>query len=95
MESADEIEEISFGGNKEDLERNQQMVDNDETDILDSWYSKKDNEKDVKHFKEIEDFDMFDLPLEPGTIKSREMLTDWEDRYYKLLDVLNTFRKEK
>ena len=90
-----EVNIDGFGGTEEDLERNQQMVDGGDTDILDNWYSKRDETKDVKHFKEIDDIDLYKTPLSPETPESREMLVDWEDRYYKILDVLNTFKKEK
>ena len=41
-----EAVEMSFGGSLEDLERNQKMIDEDETDTLDRWYSSSDKSWD-------------------------------------------------
>jgi len=49
---------------------------------------------DLRHKADFSE-DFFKTPLEPGTAKSLSELEEWKQRYFGILEILNTFKENK
>ena len=79
-------EETSFGGTTADIERNQKMVDENNTETLDRWYA------GAQDANEAFSKDIYQTEFAEDTLETSKEADQWMNRYYKLLEVLNTFK---